>query len=49
MSSFLKVRIATFIWGFFVTYLFTRRLDLTSVMFLTMVIGNTIIMKLMIK
>jgi len=49
MSSFLKVRIATFVWGFAITYLFTRRLDLTSAMFLTMVIGNTIIMKLIIK
>lgn len=49
MSAFLKTRILTFLWGFTVSYAFTRKIDLASYMFLTMVIGNTIIMKLTIK
>lgn len=44
MSKFWKVRIGTFIWGALVVYFFTRQLDLTSRIFLTQVIGNTVIM-----
>lgn len=44
MSKFWKVRILTFIWGALVVYYFTRRIDLTSKLFLTQVVGNSIIM-----
>jgi hypothetical protein len=46
---FWKVRLTTFIWGFLVVYAFTRRLDLTSLLFLTQVLGNTIIMWVFLK
>jgi len=43
-KEFIKMRIATFLWGFLVVYFFTGRLDVTSLLFLTQVAGNTIIM-----
>jgi len=49
LNQFVKVRIATFVWGFAVVYGFTRRIDLTSMLFLTQVIGNTIIMWYFLK
>ena len=49
MNTFWKVRIATLIWGFTVSYMFTGDLGFASTMFAVMVIGNTIIMKVLIK
>ena len=49
MSTFWKVRIATLVWGFSVSYVFTGSLGFASAMFGVMVLGNTIIMKLLIK
>ena len=49
MNKFWQVRLATFAWGFSVTYAFTGKLGLSSALFLTMAAGNTIIMKLLIK
>lgn len=49
MSSFWKVRIGTFIWGFLVIYYFTGKLDFTSKVFLVQVIGNSFIMWFFIK
>jgi len=44
MNTFWKVRIATLLWGFAVSYAFTGRLGFASLMFGTMVVGNTLIM-----
>lgn len=44
MSLFLKARIATLIWGFTISYLFTGKLITAGIMFSIMAIGNTIIM-----
>lgn len=49
MSTFWKVRVATLLWGFSVSYVFTEDLGFASAMFAVMVIGNTIIMKVLIK
>ena len=49
MSPFLKVRIATLAWGFIISFLFTGHLITSIVMFSVMAIGNTIIMKRLIK
>lgn len=49
MNTFWKVRTATLVWGFLVSYAFTGNLGFASVMFGVMVIGNTVIMKLLIK
>lgn len=44
MTTFWKIRLSTLIWGFLVLYGFTRRLDLTSLVFLVQVAGNTVLM-----
>jgi len=49
MSTFWKVRLATMIWGFAISWLFTGQIGLASSMFLVMIIGNTVIMKVLIK
>jgi uncharacterized membrane protein len=48
MSKFWQVRISTFIWGLLVVYFFTRKIDVATKLFLTQVIGNTIIMYLIL-
>lgn len=49
MSKFWKARIGMFIWGALCTYFFTRKIDITSKLFTSQVIGNTIIMWLAFK
>ena len=49
MSTFWKVRISTLLWGFCVLYYFTGQIDLTGKIFLVQVIGNTVLMKLLIR
>lgn len=49
MSNFLKVRLATLIWGFMISYLFTGKLITAGLMFAVMAAGNTIIMWLLVK
>ncbi|PIR98245.1 MAG: hypothetical protein COT89_00870 [Candidatus Colwellbacteria bacterium CG10_big_fil_rev_8_21_14_0_10_42_22] len=49
MSSFWKTRIATLVWGFIVSIIFTGKLIVAVPMFTVMVIGNTILMKIFIK
>ncbi|MBU2101492.1 hypothetical protein KKH05_02135 [Patescibacteria group bacterium] len=49
MSPFWKTRIATLIWGFTVSIIFTGKLVVAVPMFAVMVIGNTIWMKMFIK
>lgn len=46
MSTFWKMRIATFVWGFLCLYWFTGKLDFTSKVFLIQVAGNSLIMYL---
>lgn len=41
MSQFWKVRIATLIWGFGVTYSFTGSLSFTGKIYLIILLGNT--------
>lgn len=47
--KFLKVRIATLIWGFCVTYFFTGHLVTSLELFAVMALGNTFIMWLLLK
>lgn len=49
MNTFWKVRIAILLWGFSVSWFLTGDLGFARTMFLVMVIGNTIIMKVLIK
>jgi uncharacterized membrane protein len=41
MSTFWKLRLSMFAWGFFVVYAFTRQIDLSSKVFLVQAAGNT--------
>ena len=49
MSSFWKARLATFAWGFGVSWWFTGEIILASKMFLVMALGNTVLMWFFIK
>lgn len=49
MTNFLYARIGTLVWGFAVSWLFTGELIVALPMFLTMALGNTLIMYLAIK
>lgn len=49
MSQFWKVRLATFLWGLITVWSFTKQIDLTSKIFITQVIGNSIIMWVFLK
>lgn len=49
MTPFARVRIATLLWGFIVSLVFTGKLGLASAMFLTMAAGNTIIMWVILR
>jgi len=44
MSTFIKLRLATLMWGFLVSWLFTGKLIVALPMFAVMAIGNSIIM-----
>lgn len=43
MSTFWKLRLSMFAWGFAVIYAFTGKLDLTSRVFLVQALGNTVL------
>lgn len=49
MSAFWKVRLLTFLWGAIVVWFFTREINLTGKIFLTQVIGNSLIMYFCLK
>lgn len=49
MTTFWKVRIATALYGFAVTYAFTGRLWGSVTMMIVLILGNTILMKWLIK
>lgn len=49
LSSFAKTRLSTLLWGFSVSWYFTGELVTAVPMFTTMVVGNTILMKLFIN
>ncbi len=49
MNAFWKARLATFLWGFLVSYGFTGKLVVALPMFLVMAIGNTILMWILIR
>lgn len=49
MTTFWKVRILTAFWGFGVTYLFTGHLWQSTVLMAVVILGNTVIMRWLIK
>ena len=43
-SNFVKMRIATLVWGFAISWAFTGKLIVAIPMFATMALGNTFLM-----